>query len=118
MIFASLLLNIAVLIPVCAGLLTNANWVSVAYGDETAARNILLAVYGSIMMLSVALLFFQDPKIIATLLVLQIAYKLTTTMTVGVSNPVVVSNVVIAIFHSVTVLIVARAILYKPGIYP
>jgi len=48
LITLSLLLNIVVLIPVCSGLLTNAGWVTTAYGEPSEARSILLSVYVSI----------------------------------------------------------------------
>lgn len=110
MITASLLINIAVLIPVCTGLFTNAAWASEAYGIGTPARGILLSVYMAILILSVALLVLRDPKLVAALLAVQIVYKLLTPMILGgFGNPVVVSNVIIAAFHSVTLFVIWRA---------
>jgi hypothetical protein len=40
MIVLSLLINVAVLVPVCAGLLSNASWTTSAYGEATPARAI------------------------------------------------------------------------------
>ena len=103
LIFASLALNIAVLVPVCWGLLNNAAWTLDAYGPDTAARGILLSVYGAILLCSVGLLVKPVPLMVAALLMVQIIYKVTTPFTVGsFTNPVVMSNLAIAAFHSVT----------------
>jgi hypothetical protein len=45
MVALSLLVNVAVLLPVCVGLLTNASWTTSAYGAGTPARAILLSIY-------------------------------------------------------------------------
>lgn len=104
MIKLSLLLNISVLIPVCLGIFTNANWTIISYGNNTPARSILLSVYLSILFFSIILLFKPDPKMVAALLCVQIIYKITTPLTVGsFSNAVVISNILIALFHCFTV---------------
>lgn len=103
LIFASLALNIAVLVPVCHGLLTKSDWTLTAYGPDTVARGILLSVYLAILFCSIGLCVKPVPAMVAAMLMVQIVYKLTTPLTVGTfGNPVVVSNVVIAIFHSIT----------------
>ena len=103
MILASLLTNVAVLIPVCAGLLLDASWVTDVYGATTPARGILLSVYGSILVVSIGLLFKREPLLVGPLLLVQVLYKLTTPFTVGsFINPVVVSNIVIAVMHLTT----------------
>jgi hypothetical protein len=100
----SLILNILVLIPVCTGLLLKKNWVSVSYGIETPARGILLSIYLAILVSSAAFLFKFDPKFVVVLLVVQIIYKLLTPIIVGtVKNPVIISNLFIALFHSFSV---------------
>lgn len=105
----ALLINIAVLIPVCSGLITNAAWATDAYGGSTAARNILLAVYMSIAVTSAVLLFTGDLRMIAALLLVQVMYKVMTPFTVGtIGHPVVVSNLSIAAFHSVTLVMIWR----------
>ena len=110
MIKLSLLLNIIVLIPVCLGIFTNANWTVVSYGNNTPARSILLSVYLSILLFSIILLIKPDPKIIAALLCVQIIYKFITPFTVGtLSNSVVVSNIFIAIFHCFTVFLIWKS---------
>lgn len=103
LIIASLGLNIAVLVPVCLGLLTRAEWTAAAYGPDSPARGILLSVYMAILIGSAALMVKPVPAMVAAMLALQIAYKLTTPFTVGsIGNPVVVSNLAIAAFHSLT----------------
>lgn len=104
MLTVSLLLNLAVLIPVCAGILTDASWASAAYGPRSPARDILLAVYLAIALLSLALLLAGNAALAAPLLAVQIVYKLATAFTVRVAlrNPVVLSNLAIAAVHSGT----------------
>ena len=100
----SLIINIFVLVPVCVGLVTDASWTQEAYGTKTPARSILLSIYLAILLASIVFLWMQDPKMIFTLLSLQIIYKVTTPFTVGtLNNPEVVSNLLIAAFHIVTV---------------
>jgi hypothetical protein len=103
LIYASLGLNIFVLVPVCLGLLNKADWTLSAYGPHTAARGILLSVYLAILVTSVVLLFKPIPAMVAALLLVQIVYKFSTPFTVGsFTNPVVISNLAIAAFHSMT----------------
>jgi hypothetical protein len=103
MIKSSLILNILVLIPVCYGLIINAEWARHSFGIFSPARGILLSIYLSILIASVILYFKMDVKYIASLLFIQIVYKLTTPFTVGTTtNPIVISNLFIALFHSFT----------------
>ena len=103
MILASLLTNVLVLIPVCGGLLFDAFWIADIYGESSPARGILLSVYGSILVVSLGLLFKREPMLVAPLLLVQVLYKLTTPFTVGsFLNPVVLSNIVIAAMHLTT----------------
>lgn len=109
MIVLSLILNVAVLVPVCFGIITNAYWAADSYGEQTAARGILLSVYVAIALVSLAMLFRREPNMVAALILVQFVYKLTTPFTVGtVANPVVVSNLLIAAFHSVTLFLIYR----------
>jgi hypothetical protein len=103
LIFASIGLNIAVLVPVCLSLLLKADWTLSAYGPDTPARGILLSIYLAILLCSAGLLLKPIPAMVAALLLVQIVYKLTTPFTVGnFANPVVISNLGIAAFHSLT----------------
>ncbi|RPH43874.1 MAG: hypothetical protein EHM87_12390 [Burkholderiales bacterium] len=116
MIRLSLLANVAVLIPVCAGLLTDAGWTGHGYGGATAARGILLSVYGAILVVSIALLFRPDPMLVAPLLGVQVLYKLTTPFTVGsFENPVVISNLVIAVLHLATLSLIVQGLRRTPA---
>lgn len=111
MIALSLLLNIAVLVPVTGSIVANAGWVEAAYGPPSPARGILLAVYLAILAGSAALLWKPVPAMVAALLLVQIAYKLMTPFTVGtLANPVVLSNLAIAAFHAVTLVTIWREI--------
>ena len=104
MITISLVINIVVLVPICFGMFTDAKWVQEAYGAKSPSRGILLSIYLAIMLASAWLLFGMDVKFVAALLLIQILYKVTTPFTVGtLMNPVVVSNLMIAIFHTATV---------------
>ncbi len=110
MVVLSLLINVAVLLPVCAGLLTDASWTTSAYGEWTPARAILLSIYLAIGLVSVLLLVRREPKAVAALLLVQVLYKVTTPLTVGtLANPVVVSNLVIAGFHTATLMCLWRS---------
>jgi hypothetical protein len=103
LILASLSLNILVLVPVCLGLLTKADWTLSAYGADTPARGILLSVYLAILICSAGLLAKPIPAMVAALLLVQIVYKVTTPFTVGtLANPVVTANLGIALFHCIT----------------
>jgi hypothetical protein len=107
MITLSLLLNVAVLVPVCGGLLANAKWAVDVYGNATPARGILLSVYIAIGLISLLLLVLHDPKPTAALLLVQVVYKVLTPLTVGrLTNPVVISNLCIAAFHAVTLFLI------------
>jgi hypothetical protein len=103
MILASLIANVAVLIPVCGALLLEASLVADVLGSASPARGILLSVYGAILVVSTGLLFKREPMLVAPLLLLQVLYKLTTPFTVGsFTNPVVISNLVVAALHLTT----------------
>jgi hypothetical protein len=105
----SLVVNVLVLTPVCWGLLLNAPWVSHGYGEFSAARGILLSIYAAIWLVSLGLLWRTSPTAVASLLMIQVMYKITTPLTVGtLDNPVVISNLVIAALHSVTLLLMLR----------
>jgi hypothetical protein len=115
MLLLSLLLNIAVLIPVCGSMFVDtygsgADWVREAYGPDSSGRRILLAVYLSIGFMSAGLLVWRQPTAIAALLAVQIIYKVLTPLTVGtLANPVVISNLLIAAFHAATLVACWRA---------
>ncbi len=97
----SLALNILILIPVCSGLILKSDWVIKAFGVDTPARGILLSIYIAILLVSFVLLIKFDPKFVMALLSIQIIYKLLSPIAVGnLTNPVIICNIIIAIFHS------------------
>ena len=112
MIIVSLALNIAVLVAVGGSLIAKAAWTDAAYGTRTPTRDILLSIYLAILIGSAALLvdWFINPApwligAIGALLALQIVYKVLTAVTVkrALRNPVVVSNLGIAVVHAITI---------------
>jgi lysylphosphatidylglycerol synthetase-like protein (DUF2156 family) len=104
MITASLILNIAVLIPVCYFMLTNNFRMEKTMGEFSPSRGILLAIYTTILFASILLLLFTDAKLAFALFFMQIVYKLLSPFTVKtLQHPFVISNIFIAIFHLVTI---------------
>jgi len=111
MILISLLVNVLVLIPVCMGLMWDLPRISSVYGSYSPARGILLSVYGAILLVSILLLFRPMPLLVAPLLLVQVLYKLTTPFTVGsFTNPVVISNLLVATLHLITLYLIFRTI--------
>ena len=112
MFLISLSLNILVLVPVLIALGANRSAAEHAWGADTAARRILAAVYAAILLASVALLALQvlGRDITAwtqALLGIQVVYKLLTVPLAGLRNPVVISNVGIAVVHVITLVVTA-----------
>lgn len=111
MVQVSLLLNLAVLVPVCLGLLFAPPWAERGFGEATPARRILLAIYAAIAVASVLLLAIRDPRQVAVLLLVQVIYKVLTPFTVGSSaNPVVLSNLGVTAVHLVTLVMIWRVV--------
>ena len=114
LLYVSLAANVLVLVPVTAGLWFDLPWTAAAYGGDAPARRILLAVYLAILIGSLGLLlgcvcWRVLPEAALTLLGLQIVYKLLSSVTVGsLANPVVVSNLAIALLHAVTAVSLVR----------
>ena len=103
MLALSLLLNVGVLAPVCAGLLADSAWARRGFGARSPARGILLGIYLAIGLVSLLLLFSQDESMATGLLLVQVVYKFISPLTVDtLRNPVAVSNLVIATFHTAT----------------
>ena len=100
MIKASLLVNIVILVPVCISLIFFDPVAS--FGNHTPARGVLLSVYMSILLSSLLFLVYSDPKAVASLLFVQVVYKITTPFTVGIENPVVITNLFVACVHTIT----------------
>jgi hypothetical protein len=127
MIYVSLVLNILVLVPVVSVLLLGRGHGAPTaraqrpWGDRTPARDILLSIYLSILIVSTALLIAVmtvGPTLViataaAALFLVQIVYKVLTAVTVSsaLRNPVVLSNLGITVVHAITVATLAPAIL-------
>ena len=105
-VYLSLIVNVAVLVPVCLVILADGKRAEFAWGAKTDGRSILLAIYATILIVS-GLLLFVGPRnvlpIVHTVLAMQVIYKATTVLTVGLRSPVVISNVIIAALHSYTI---------------
>jgi len=111
-ILLSLFINIIVL-----GLIffnsSNKSFIDV-WGKSSPSRNILFSVYLSIFIMSIILLFLyiKNKKstsikyMIVSLLLFQIIYKLITPVVVTIKNPIIISNIVIAIFHIITIVFI------------
>ena len=85
-------------------MLTNNVRIVETLGEFNPARGILLAIYITILIASIGLLIFPDTKFAIALLLMQIVYKLLTPVTVKtLKHPFVISNMLVAIVHIVTV---------------
>ena len=112
----SLSVNIIILIAVCIALLSfgTSQPVIKTWGYPNPSRGILLSIYISILFVSSVLLFLslQNPISISTkymviaLLIVQVVYKITTPFTVDITNPCVISNLLIAALHIVTLVFI------------
>ncbi|MEM7473292.1 MAG: hypothetical protein AAF340_18235 [Pseudomonadota bacterium] len=108
MTYVSLLLNIAILVPVCFALVSDASGLDVPVGEDTPARRILLCIYGAILVMSVVLLALLvggqsgTTGALVVLLALQVFYKSATAFAIGLQNPVVQVNLVVVAVHLVT----------------
>ena len=108
--------NILILIPLLISFSRRAATIDAAYGADTEARRILACIYAAILGMSalgVALILLghvtQAIALAVALFSLQIVYKVLTVPALGLSNPVVQSNVAIAGLHSVTLTMVLTA---------
>jgi hypothetical protein len=103
MIYISLAINIVILVPIVVLMAIKSPLVDTAWGPLTEARAILWSIYIAILIASIFLVFMPIASFVAALLAVQVIYKLTTPFTVGsIRNPVVISNLVIATVHAVT----------------
>lgn len=110
----SLAANVAILVACCSVLIafSTSETVEYCWGPPTPSRGILLSVYFAILVSSLLLLWLHVrcaeksaiEHMVATLLVVQILYKITTPATAGASNPVAISNLAISVLHAATLL--------------
>lgn len=101
MLIAALVLNLVILIPLVAALLTGSAGMDASFGTVTDARRILTCIYAAIAVVSaglIALHVIEHPRALpmtVALFAVQITYKLTTVPMVGLASPVVVTNLVV-----------------------
>lgn len=106
LIRTSLIVNIVVLIPIVFGMFVGSPIIDRVWGEFTESRGILSAIYFALLVLSLGLLARPIPVFVVPLLATQVIYKLTTLFTVGLSNPIVLSNLAIAILHIITLWVI------------
>jgi hypothetical protein len=108
MLAVSLWLNIVVLVPVLLVLARNRAAAANAWGQDTPARRILASIYAAILVASIVLVLLSSATTTdiipwtQTLLAVQVIYKALSAFAVGLRNPVVLSNIGIALIHSAT----------------
>ncbi|MEL6691177.1 MAG: hypothetical protein AAFP28_12755 [Pseudomonadota bacterium] len=108
MLAAALVINIAVLIPVCSGLLRQAPAMEALYGPDQDSRRIMTALYlaigvGSAVLLAGLAIGAPVTGAIVCLLALQIFYNCLTGVMVGTHNVAIRWNLGIAAFHTAAV---------------
>ncbi len=115
LLVTSLILNAVIVFPVSVGMFTGQVGMEAVFGPASPARQILASVYLAIGLLSVIALAVLAlgysslvvPMVVG-LLVMQVVYKLITVGTVGLGNPVVMTNLLVVAMHSVTLAVWAR----------
>lgn len=109
MIRVSLGLNILVLTPIVLGMVIGSPIIDRAWEEFTASRGILTSIYFALLVLSTILIIKTIPVFVVPLLATQVIYKVTTPFTVGtLLNPVVISNLAIALLHLVTLWVIFK----------
>ena len=107
MIRISLGVNILVLTPIVFGMAIGSPIIDRAWDEFTASRGILSSIYFALLVLSTFLFIKTIPVFVVPLLATQVIYKITTPFTVGtLLNPVVISNLGIAVLHLVTLWVI------------
>ncbi len=103
LIISALLLNVLVLAPVVSVLLLGATAAETGFGAVTDGRLILTSVYIAIGVVSLGLIAMHLRRMAwalpmsVALFSVQITYKLITVPMVGISNPVVITNLLIVV---------------------
>lgn len=113
MLIAALALNVVILAPLVWSLLSGTGGMDAAFGPVTDARVILTCVYGAIGVVSAGLIALHIlghawavPMTFA-LFAVQITYKLGTLVVVGLSSPVVATNMVVVAVQAFAMLVYA-----------
>lgn len=102
LVHLSLIVNILVLIPVCAILILNLPQAEKVFGPKTTAREILVSMYLSILAISLFAIWIPEKTLhlAIPMFVLQIVYKLLSVVLIkDKRTPVLWFNLVIAILH-------------------
>lgn len=103
MIQAALVLNVLVLLPVCAGIFRGGGRIEAVFGGDSTSRQILACMYSALLLLSLYFLFdsrlaqaFAPP-----ILAFQVVYKVLSLFFIKNRRaPVYGFNLAIAIFHA------------------
>jgi hypothetical protein len=110
MIKFSLSLNVAVLIPVCFGIISEQNSIIEVWGTQQPSLHILVSIYCTILFASLYLLIKPNLQFIFSLLTLQVFYKLLTPVFLGnLENPVVISNIIISAVHLISLYLIIKS---------
>ena len=103
----ALALNIFILLPVLGMLMFNPSQADATFGPPTDGRLILTSVYMAIALISAILMVMHFkhmawavPMTVA-LFCVQITYKLITVPMVGLSSPVVITNLVVVVVQMI-----------------
>ncbi len=107
--------NVIVLTPVVTILLLGLGPADQAFGQVTEGRQILTSIYIAIAVVSAALIAMHlmslpwaMPMSVA-LFAVQITYKLITVPMVGLSNPVVITNLVVVVVQALALFVLWQA---------
>ncbi|MFT6022049.1 MAG: hypothetical protein ACI9PY_000154 [Ascidiaceihabitans sp.] len=117
MLAVALILNCVILFPLTYALITQSPGMDAAYGPDSDARRILTCLYATIGVISAYALIqlglgarTTAVQIAMVLFPMQIIYKLATVGLVGVSSPVVLTNlVVVAVLVPTLVVLFAQS---------
>jgi hypothetical protein len=116
MLTLSFIVNLIVLVPLLAGFALAPARMDGVFGAQTDARLILVCLYATIALASLAglglLAAGQTAVAIqlgATLFALQVAYKLMTVPMVGLHSPVVITHLLVVAVHLATLWTLWRA---------
>lgn len=113
----ALAFNIIILVPVVIVLLFGLSPAEKAFGPLTEGRLILTSIYIAIALVSALLIGLHQRRMdwampmSVALFSVQITYKLITVATVGLSNPVVITNLIVVLVQAVVLFTIWQAYL-------
>jgi hypothetical protein len=103
MLTLSLSVNVLLFTVICTGLVMDARWARVFYGQQSPARRVMLSVYLASLLVSLLMLLGLLPMFVLPLLMFQIAVKLFSPIAFGTfRHPIVIIYLCVATLHSVT----------------